>query len=173
MMLFVALAMPLASAASQSGTLAQASISRAVENPAGSLAIDSVITLFEAREYPAAKAIATRSFEANRRDAAAAYWLGRIAYVERKLDQAASWFEKSAQLEPKNALTHHWMGVSYGRQAVGANKFRQAILAKRTKAAFERAVALDPDLLDSRQYLVQYYLIAPGIVGGSMEKARA
>jgi len=173
MMVVVALLIPLASAGSQSATLAQASISRAVENPAGSVAIDSVITLFENREYPAAKAIATRAFAVNGKDATAAYWLGRIAYVERKLDQAASWFEKSAQLAPKNALTHHWMGVAYGRQAVGANKFRQAILAKRTKAAFERAIALDPDLLESRQYLLQYYLIAPGIVGGSMEKARA
>ena len=170
--LIVALAMPFASAASQTGTLAQASVGRAVENPSGSLAIDSVIALFEARKYPEAKAIATRAFEANGKDAAAAYWLGRVAYVERKLDQAASWFEKSAQIEPKNALTHHWMGVAYGRQAVGANKFRQAILAKRTKAAFERAIALDPDLLESRQYLLQYYLIAPGIVGGSIEKAR-
>ncbi len=164
---------PIASASSQSTTLAQASASRMAENPGGSAAIDSVIVLFDARKYPEAKAIATRLFEADSKDATAAYWLGRIAYVERKLDNAASWFEKSADIEPKNAWTHHWMGVAYGRQAVGANKFRQAILARRTKAAFERAIALDPDLLESRQYLLQYYLIAPGIVGGSMEKARA
>ena len=155
------------------GTLAHASTARNAENPGGSAAIDSVIALFEARKYQEAKGIATRLFDADRNDATAAYWLGRIAYVERKLEQAASWFEKSAQIEPKNALTHHWMGVSYGRQAVGANKFRQAVLARRTRSAFERAVALDPDLLESRQYLVQYYLIAPGIVGGSMEKARS
>ena len=173
LLLVVSLLLPLAPAASQGATaLAQASTSRNVENPRASAAIDSVIALFEARKYPEAKGIATRLFEANGRDATAAYWLGRIAYVERKLEQAASWFEKSAQLEPTNALAHHWMGVSYGRQAVGANKFRQALLARRTKAAFERAVALDPDLLESRQYLLQYYLIAPGIVGGSMEKAR-
>lgn len=170
--LLILLLVPFAHARSQSpGTLAQATTSRG-SAPSASPAIDSIVRLFDARKYPQAKAIAERLVEADAKDAQAAFWLGRIYYVERKLDQAASWFEKAAQIEPRNALAHHWMGVAYGRQAVGANKFRQAILARRTKAAFERAIALDPDLLESRQYLLQYYLIAPGIVGGSMEKAR-
>ena len=171
--LLAGLLVPLSHARAQSaGALVQASASRG-SVPAATPAIDSIVTLFDAKRYPEAKAIAERLVEADAKDAQAAFWLGRIYYVERKLDQAASWFEKSAQIEPRNALAHHWMGVAYGRQAVGANKFRQAILARRTKAAFERAIALDPDLLESRQYLLQYYLIAPGIVGGSMEKARA
>lgn len=170
----LALLLPLGAAAQSSpATATQASATRASAGYDESPAIDSVIALFDARKYPEAKAIADRLVLANRNDAAAAFWLGRIYYVERKLDQSASWFEKAAKLDPKHAMTQHWLGVAYGRQAVGANKFRQAILAKRTKASFERAIALDPELLESRQFLVQYYLIAPGIVGGSMEKARA
>ena len=156
----------------QTGGTITASTAQAAGNPSGSAAIDSVVALFGAKKYPEAKAIAARLFEADAKNAAAAYWLGRISYVERELDRAASWFEKSAQLDPDNAWAHHWVGVASGRQAVGANKFRQALLARRAKSAFERAIALDPDLLESRQYLLQFYLIAPGIVGGSMEKAR-
>ena len=134
-------------------------------------AIATVIELFDARKYSAAKAAVERLVQADREDAAAAFWLGRIYYVERRLDRAASWFEKATELDPGNALAHHWLGVASGRQAIGANRFRQVILARRTKSALERAVELDPDLLESRQYLLQFYLVAPGVVGGSKEKA--
>ena len=165
----LALLAPLAAARSQSaGTLARVDGASA----SSSTDIATVIRLFEAKKYPAAKAAVERLVKADRTDAAAAFWLGRIYYVERRLDRAASWFEKAVELDPANALSHHWMGVAYGRQAIGANRFRQAMLARRTKAALERAVELDPELLDARQYLLQFYLVAPGIIGGSKEKAR-
>jgi tetratricopeptide (TPR) repeat protein len=46
-------------------------------------------------------------------------------------------------------------------------------LAKRARGALERAVQLDPSSVDARASLVQFYLLAPGIVGGSTSKARA
>jgi tetratricopeptide (TPR) repeat protein len=45
-------------------------------------------------------------------------------------------------------------------------------LARRLKASFERAVELDPNHIDGREGLVQFYLQAPGIAGGSVAKAR-
>jgi tetratricopeptide (TPR) repeat protein len=41
------------------------------------------------------------------------------------------------------------------------------------RGQFESAVALDPDNVEARLDLVQYYLVAPGLMGGSRDKAKA
>jgi len=48
---------------------------------------------------------------------------------------------------------------------------RQPGLARKTKAAWERAIELDSDNLDARSDLIQYYVQAPGFLGGSTTKA--
>jgi tetratricopeptide (TPR) repeat protein len=53
-----------------------------------------------------------------------------------------------------------------------ASGLDQAILAGRVKAAFEKAVELDPDNIDAREALAGYYINAPFIAGGSFKKAR-
>ena len=67
---------------------------------------------------------------------------------------------------------HLWLGNAIGQQAGQASVVRQPFLARRVKAEFERAVALSPDLLDAREGLLQFYLVAPGVMGGSEAKAR-
>jgi tetratricopeptide (TPR) repeat protein len=54
-----------------------------------------------------------------------------------------------------------------------AGIFRQPGLAGKTRTAFEKAVELDPNNLEARSALVEYYLRAPGFLGGGEEKARA
>jgi tetratricopeptide (TPR) repeat protein len=44
-------------------------------------------------------------------------------------------------------------------------------LARKTKAAFDKAVALDGDNVAARDGLLQFYMLAPGFMGGSMAKA--
>ena len=53
-----------------------------------------------------------------------------------------------------------------------ASVFRQPGLAKKTRVAWEKAVALDPNSLDARDSLIQFYLQAPGVMGGGVDKAR-
>ena len=60
----------------------------------------------------------------------------------------------------------------HGQFAMQASVFKQAGLAKKCKAAWDKAVVLDPNNLDVREDLIQYYLRAPGFMGGSVEKAR-
>ena len=52
-----------------------------------------------------------------------------------------------------------------------ANLFSQGSYAVKTRQAWEKAVTLDPAHLDARMSLLQFYLIAPGILGGGVEKA--
>jgi tetratricopeptide (TPR) repeat protein len=98
---------------------------------------------------------------------------GRAALDRDEHDKAVDLFSKAVALQPNHAEAHYLLGVAYGQLAQEANILKQASLAKKTKTEFERAVELDPNFLDARFALIDYYLIAPGIMGGSQEKALA
>lgn len=105
-------------------------------------------------------------------DASAAFAQGCLATADARWSDAAKAFERAVKADERSATNHYWLGRTYATQVLTANKLRQATLAGKTKGAFERAVQLDPANLDARTGLMQYYLRAPGIVGGSVEKAR-
>ena len=111
--------------------------------------------------------------KANPKNAAGAFWLGRAYLAEQNWEKAADWFEKAVELDPKNAPAHYYLGGAYGEQAMRASKLRQPFLAKKVQHAFERAVQLDPDYIDARAGLLDFYRMAPGFMGGGMDKARA
>jgi tetratricopeptide (TPR) repeat protein len=98
---------------------------------------------------------------------------GKAAMARNDADAAAALLEKAVAQNPKSAEAHLWLGNAYGSQAQNASIFGQASLAGKTKNEFEKAVELDPNLLDARVGLIQYYTFAPGIMGGSYEKAFA
>jgi len=105
-------------------------------------------------------------------DAEAWHLLSRAYLSLERWDDAVKAAEKAVALETNNSDYHLWLGRAYGNKAQRANPFRQAGLARKTKREFERAVQLDPDNLDAREDVVEYYLQAPGIMGGSVDKAR-
>jgi tetratricopeptide (TPR) repeat protein len=98
---------------------------------------------------------------------------GRAAMARNDADAAVAIFEKAVAQNPKSAEAHYWLGSAYGSQAQKASLFSQASLASKTKDEFEQAVALDPNYVEARYGLVQFYTMAPGIIGGSYEKALA
>ena len=49
---------------------------------------------------------------------------------------------------------------------------KQGMLAPKMKKAWESAIALDPKNMSARTSLIQYYLQAPGFMGGSIDKAK-
>jgi tetratricopeptide (TPR) repeat protein len=97
--------------------------------------------------------------------------LGKIAVAQNDDDAAVGFLEKAVALAPANADAHLWLGNAYGSQAQKANLFSQASLAGKTRDEFERAVQLNPNLLDARFSLIDFYTMAPGFMGGSDEKA--
>jgi tetratricopeptide (TPR) repeat protein len=126
------------------------------------------VALFERGDYTGAKA--ALSSEAS--DASTSYYLGRIAVVEDRPEAAVGLFERAIKADGRTAEYYLWLGIALGLQAREGGRLRQATLAKRAKGAFERAVALDPSNVGAREGLVRFYSVAPGIVGGSMRKAR-
>jgi len=98
---------------------------------------------------------------------------GKAAMARNDDEAATALFEKAVAQNPKSAEAHYWLGSAYGSQAQKASIFGQASLAGKTRDEFEKAVELDPNHLDARFGLIQYYVFAPGIIGGSYEKAFA
>jgi tetratricopeptide (TPR) repeat protein len=81
--------------------------------------------------------------------------------------------EKAIAITPDNALYHLWMGRIYGEKADHVHFLSAAGLAKKVRSEFERAVELEPKNWEARTDLAEFYLEAPGIVGGGKDKARA
>jgi tetratricopeptide (TPR) repeat protein len=131
------------------------------------------IQLFSSGRAAEAKKVLEPWAKAHPKDAEAAYYLGRAYWVLRDYDPAVDWLEKATELAPRNADYQLWLGRSYGRSAQASGPLKAMGLAKRCREAYEKSVALDPGLLDAREDLMQYYLQAPGMMGGSVEKAKA
>jgi tetratricopeptide (TPR) repeat protein len=139
---------------------------------AASDALTPGIQLYDARRFEEARKFFEPYAAKNPKDADAALYLGRALFALRKLEPAAEWLEKAAALAPRRSDVYLWLGRAYGQAAVGASVFRQAGLAKKTQTAWEKSVALDPNNLDARDSLIQFYLMAPGFMGGGVDKAR-
>jgi tetratricopeptide (TPR) repeat protein len=134
---------------------------------------DAAVASFEAHRYADARRAFEAAASANANNARAHLYLGRIALHQTRFEEAIQHLEKAAALEPAVAEHRVWLGRAYGQLAVRSGLMKKFGLAKRARAALERAVELDPSSVDARASLVQFYLLAPGIVGGSTSKARA
>jgi tetratricopeptide (TPR) repeat protein len=88
-------------------------------------------------------------------------------------DAGIPFCEKATALEPANGLYHLWLGRIYGEKADHAGFFSAAGLAKKVRTEFERAVEFAPNSWEARTDLAEFYVEAPGIVGGGEDKARA
>ena len=87
-------------------------------------------------------------------------------------DRAESSCRKAASLDPDNSRFHLWLGRVYGEKADRANFLAAVGLAGKVRGEFERAVQLNPKDVDARLDLAEFYVEAPGIVGGGEHKAR-
>jgi tetratricopeptide (TPR) repeat protein len=105
-------------------------------------------------------------------DAEAYNLLCRLYFQLELWDNALHMAEKAVQLAPDSSNYHLWLGRSAGRKAENSNPFTAWSLARRVRAEFERAVALDGSNLAARADLSEYYIEAPGFLGGDKKKAR-
>jgi tetratricopeptide (TPR) repeat protein len=105
-------------------------------------------------------------------DAEAHNLLCRAYLMLDELDQAMGACERARNLDPQNSLYDLWLGRAYGKKADHAGAFSAIGLAKKVHVSFERAVELDPRNWEARTDLAEFYLEAPGIVGGGKDKAR-
>ena len=107
------------------------------------------------------------------KDAATFDLIGRNYYMQGDFKKASEAYEKAVALEPTNSSYEHWLGRAYGKRAETSSPLTAPGYASKTRHHFEKAVALDPRNQEAASDLFEYYLQAPGFLGGGLDKADA
>ncbi len=108
----------------------------------------------------------------NPSDAESLNLLARAYYSIEQWDDAIASNQRALKLHPDSSDFHTWMGRAYGEKAETVGVLGAANLARKTKSEFEKAVQLNPSATQARLDLAEYYIEAPAIMGGGMDKAR-
>lgn len=106
-------------------------------------------------------------------DAATNFLVGRNLFMTGNFKGASEAFEKATQATPSNSEYFDWLGRAFGRRAETSNPLMAPAWASRARQAFEKSVQLDPKNRDALADLFDYYLEAPGFLGGGYDKAFA
>jgi len=141
-----------------------------VASPAESLAWTRAHELYQRTDYTGSL---RELRSADERTAAVLLLMGQDYFGLAQYKQAADSLEKAVALAPANAECFLWLGRAYGRRAEMANPFSAPGLASKARQMFEKAVALDSSNREALGDLFDYYLDAPGFLGGGMNKAEA
>jgi tetratricopeptide (TPR) repeat protein len=107
------------------------------------------------------------------KDAAVYEWMGRDYYMLAEYKKATDVLEKAAAADPSNAEVELWLGRAYGRRAETSSPFTAPGNASKARQCFERSVQLNPRNTEALSDLFEYYLEAPGFLGGGLDKAEA
>ncbi len=133
--------------------------------------LEQVKLLAKEKKFEEAKNILEEIIDKNDKNAEAFFLLGKMNMALREFEDASDYFEEAVELNKGSSEYHFWLGRAYGADAMESSVITKAILAPKIKKQFEIAVALDGNNIGARVALAQYYLQAPGIMGGDVDKA--
>jgi len=119
------------------------------------------------------QSVATKAADRAVKTAANVFTRGQEALETGRYQNAIDLFGQAVQLDTTNALYYLWLGRAYGHQAEQAKTGEQFFLARQVRKNLEKAVTINPDLIEARLDLLTYYLQAPSLLGGGIEKAQA
>jgi tetratricopeptide (TPR) repeat protein len=99
--------------------------------------------------------------------------IGRNQFMLGEFKKASDSYERAVGADPSNSEYEHWLGKAYGKRAETSSPFTAPGLAGKARQHFEKAVALNPKNKEAVNDLFEYYLEAPGFLGGGLDKATA
>jgi len=106
-------------------------------------------------------------------DAACYLLSGKNYFMLGDYKRATEFFEQALALSPGSSEYELWLGRAWGRRAETSGWLMAGPHASKARQYFEKAVALDPHNREAKNDLFDFYLNAPGFLGGGMEKAEA
>ena len=129
---------------------------------------DRAHELYQRTEYAQALAVLDR---VPNKDADTLQLIGQCHFMQGDYKQAGDAFEKALALAPRSSELHRLLGSVYGRRAETGSMLTAPGNAKKARQYFEQAVELDPNNREAASNLFEYYLEAPGFLGGGLDKA--
>jgi tetratricopeptide (TPR) repeat protein len=109
----------------------------------------------------------------NPQEAQAHLLLCRAFYAEEMADYAVTECEAAMTTLGGNSQAQDWMGRAYGLKADHSGPLQGYKLAGKVKTAFETAVQLDAKNGEAVNDLSEYYVGAPSLLGGGVDRAKA
>jgi tetratricopeptide (TPR) repeat protein len=97
--------------------------------------------------------------------------LGRSYLMEAEYKKATDTLEKAVALAPEDSMVWTWLGRAEGRRAETSFALNAMPHATKARDALEKAVELDPKNKEALDDLFDYYIQAPGFMGGGFDKA--
>jgi tetratricopeptide (TPR) repeat protein len=101
------------------------------------------------------------------------FWIGRSYFMLGEYKKSQEAFEKAVAASPRNSEYYNWLGKAYGRRAETSSFITAPSYAAKARDNLEKAVILDPHNSEAVSDLFEYYLDAPGFLGGGIDKATA
>jgi tetratricopeptide (TPR) repeat protein len=98
--------------------------------------------------------------------------IGRNYYMMGDYKRASESLEKAAAADPSSSQIALWLGRAFGRRAETSSFVTAPGNASKARQWFEKSVELNPKNLEAMSDLLEYYLEAPGFLGGGFDKAQ-
>lgn len=131
-------------------------------------ALDKAEELYQKTNFEGSLALLDRQSA----DPRTQFLAARDYFMLGEFKKSVDYLQKASAAEPNNSEYLDWLGRAYGKRAETANPLFAPGLAGKARQAFERAVELDGTNRDALSDLFDYYLNAPGFLGGGYDKAR-
>lgn len=133
--------------------------------------IQEALNYYNQQDYKKAEVMLKKIINSNEKNAEAHYYLAFTFFKLKNLDAAIEECERAVELDNNNADYHYNLGRLYGEDAADASIFRLPSLGSKIKREAETALSLNPNHIGARLLLANFYFQAPGIFGGSYDKA--
>jgi tetratricopeptide (TPR) repeat protein len=122
--------------------------------------------------YKEARQIVEKALVSNPQDIDAVIQLANIKLAFRDLNGATELAERAVAAKPHDASAHEVLADCYGEKAQREDGFFHGLkMAHSFVSEAEATLAIDPKNIHTMRNLIQYYLEAPALAGGSKTKA--
>ncbi len=105
------------------------------------------------------------------KDAATYFLKGRDYFMLGDFKKALNNLQTATANAPRNSEYMDWLGRAYGKRAETGNPLLAPSNASKARQAFEKSVQLNEKNSEALSDLFDYYLEAPGFLGGGYDKA--
>ena len=132
---------------------------------------DSIQAMIQRGEFARARDLLMRQYVKDDADPSTNYWLAILALRDTLYDDAIDYMDVAIEGDNNNADYYFILGSAYAQKSQYAGALSAAFAAPKVKDNWIKALEIDPNHLNARWGLFQYYINAPGIVGGDDEAA--